>query len=103
MNLTHAINRQSFEYTCKSEAVAKRIRREIESTTAFLMTDIIARCLDEEISGDAALVINRLEIDLGNVLGENFGDEEMLAAFAERFIQEIRKALAATNTPGVMS
>src|SRR5687767_1424809 len=92
MKLMHAINRQSFEYTCNSETVERLVRHEIESSTASLIARMISTCLEEEVTGDDALRINRIEIDLGDILIEDFGKEEMLSRFGSLFRDQLRHA-----------
>src|SRR6516225_5738678 len=77
----HAINKQSFEFSCNSETVAVSVRYEIEHYTAFHINNIISSTLDEYDEDEITYSIDRLEINLGDVQLKEFGNAEMLDKF----------------------
>lgn len=88
----HAINKQAYEFTCTSESVAKRVQREIEDHTALQINNIISSVLSEHFKTDRHLKIDKIEIDLGDILLSDFGDAGMLDTFKKLFDEEISVA-----------
>src|SRR4051812_43058448 len=86
--LAHAINREAFEFTCKSEDIAKSVRHEIEHYTLFRINDIITSVLSE-YTEDTPCKIDQIEIDLGDVLLKDFGNDDMLEKFKRVFKEKI--------------
>ncbi len=87
----HAINKQVYELTCASESVAKKVQREIEGHIAVQINNIISSVLSEHFK-TGHLKIDKIEIDLGDVLLSDFGDAGMLDAFKMFLEEEISAA-----------
>jgi len=88
----HAINKQAYEFTCTSESVAKKVQREIEDHTALQINNIISSVLSEHFKTGHHLKIDKIEIDLGDILLSDFGDTGMLDTFKKIFDEEISVA-----------
>src|SRR6266498_2237698 len=85
----YAINKQAFEFTCKTEDIARNVRREIEYYTASQINDIISSILSEYTEADSLYKIEQIEIDLGDVALKDFGKTDMLDKFKEIFRAKI--------------
>ncbi len=85
----YAINKQAFEFTCKTEDIARNVRREIEYYTASQINDIISSILSEYTEADSLYKIDQIEIDLGDVALKDFGKTDMLDKFKEIFRAKI--------------
>ncbi|MBE7169610.1 MAG: hypothetical protein INR73_03425 [Williamsia sp.] len=79
--MQHAINKQVFDFTCSSEAVAKNIRHELMHHTAVLINRLINEVLTKQAETSGNLVIDKIEIDLGDIAEPDFGEPEMLDKF----------------------
>lgn len=77
----HAINKQVFEFTCSNEAIAKNIQNEFVHYASVQINGLISDILSEYARDNHAVIIPEIEIDLGDVSAETFGDEEMLGKF----------------------
>src|SRR4051794_17142905 len=84
----HAINREAFEFTCKSEDTAKSVQHEIEHYTLFRINDIITSVLSE-YTEDTHCKIDQVEIDLGDIPLKDFGNDDMLEKFKKVFSEKI--------------
>jgi pentapeptide MXKDX repeat protein len=87
--LTNIINRQSFEFTCKSERTALHIRHDIESCTAMQFNNIIETIFREASTDDNFLKIDKLEIELGDVYVTDMCKPDILSKFGELLRQKI--------------
>ncbi|MEO5889195.1 MAG: contractile injection system tape measure protein [Ferruginibacter sp.] len=88
---TDTINRQAFEFTCRAEGTAKKIQHEIEAHTAAQINEIISSVLSRAGEKGRFLMIDKIEIDLGNIAAFDFGSTEMLTHFGELLYEEIVK------------
>ncbi|MEO5998619.1 MAG: contractile injection system tape measure protein [Chitinophagaceae bacterium] len=87
--VTDAINIQAFEFSCKTEEVAREIQLEIEYSISFRINQIISSVLQENAGPGTHLKIDKIEINLGDITLEDFGKTEMLFEFEELFKQKI--------------
>lgn len=87
--LTVAINKETFEFTCTSEETAKNVQEEINHYTAFQINEIISGVIASQISNNADLKIDKLEIDLGNISLKDFGSHNMLEKFESILTEQI--------------
>jgi hypothetical protein len=85
----YAINKQTFEVNCKTEDIAANVTLEIENYTAFQINNIISQVLEEIVSKDTHLAIDKIEIDLEDMDLEAFGNAEMLVNFKNLFSEKI--------------
>src|SRR4051795_6650398 len=85
----HAINKQSFEFFCNSEIIAKTVQYDIENYTASRINNIISLALDEFDEDEITYTIEQLEIDLGSVQLKEFGNADMLDKFKEIFKEKL--------------
>ena len=83
------INRQAFEITCKTETTARRVKHVIESHTAIQFSNIIMIVLSAAGSKNDYLKIDKLEIDLGDILVDEFGNLDIACQFKNIFQQKI--------------
>ncbi len=91
----HTINRQCFEVVCPTEAMAADLQDRLALYTAPSMTDILSDLLDEDFAGREYGVIDRLEIDLGEI---SYNELES-AALLERFRSILAERLGAILVP----
>jgi hypothetical protein len=95
----HTINRQIFEFTCRSESRASGVQREIVHYVAGAVNAIAAAVLDAAGEG-GHYVIDKLDIDLGDVPADAFGDADMLHTFRQRLQDQVRQRVPIGGAPG---
>jgi len=87
--VTDAINIQAFEFSCKTEEVAREVQLEIEYSISARINEIISTVLQEHAGPGTHLKIDKVEIDLGDIAMQDFGNDAMLVEFKEQFTQKI--------------
>ena len=83
------INKQAFEFTCRSEEVAQNVQQEITYYTADRINNIISSVLAANNLQGVQIKIDKIEIDLGDVLYNDFGNVDMLDKFRNILLEKI--------------
>ena len=83
------INKQAFEFTCRSEEVAQNVQQEITYYTADRINNIVSSVLAENNLQDVQIKIDKIEIDLGDVSYNDFGNVDMLDKFRNILFEKI--------------
>ena len=87
---TDIINKQAFEFTCKTESIARRIQDDIESHTMIRLNRIIETVFSETVQDNKMLLkVDKLEIDLGDITEGDIDSDEVLSKFHHMFSQKI--------------
>lgn len=83
------INKQSFEFTCRSESTATMVQQHIESSFAMQVNTIIDRVFLEASQDNNLLKIDMLNIDLGDLRADDVDKPETLSKFTQELRQKI--------------
>lgn len=78
--ITHAINKQVFELNCPDERTAMAVQKQLLYYAGPAIESIIAAVLDE-MGGEEVVQIDRLQVDLRDLVEEEFGSPQMLERF----------------------
>lgn len=97
MFITNTINKQTFDFTCPSEAIAAKVQKEIVYNTADGFNDIINEVLTESFPGTELLVIDKLEIDLAETTVEEFENRQMFNSFKQTLQEKIASLVNAKS------
>ena len=91
------INKQAFEFTCRSEEVAQNVQQEITYYTADRINNIVSSVLAENNLQDVQIKIDKIEIDLGDVSYNDFGNVDMLDKFRNILFEKINNVFENFN------
>lgn len=86
---TNIINKEAFEFTCKSERTASIVQHNIESYTSIEFNVIMESIFTEASQDNNLLKIDKLEIDLGDVHADDISKPEILSKFRHILKQKI--------------
>lgn len=95
---TDIINKEAFEFTCKTESTASRVRHHIESHTMMQLNHIIETVFSEASRAAMPLKIDKIEIDLGDIYAAEMGNDEVLSRFRNIFRQKINDVRITYNS-----
>lgn len=87
--MTNTINKLVFDFTCTSETLARKVQKEIANYAVARLEYLLNNYLETQTIENEIIEIKTLEIDLGNILMDDFADEETL----KRVIEELGKKL----------
>lgn len=87
--MTNTINKLVFDFTCTSETLARKVQKEIANYAVARLEYLLNNYLETQAIENEIIEIKTLEIDLGNILMDDFADEEIL----KRVIEELGKKL----------
>lgn len=93
----HAINKEIFEFTCESEAIARKLQQEIDVYLAPQFHSIMEQVLSQHAGDDERIIIDTVEIDLGTMRLEDMGKDEILKKFSEA-LEEKMQSIHAEHT-----
>ncbi len=91
------INKQAFEFTCRSEEVAQNVQQEITYYTADRINNIVSSVLAANNLQDVQIKIDKIEIDLGDVSYNDFGNVDMLDKFRNILFEKINNVFENFN------
>jgi hypothetical protein len=87
--LNDIVNTVTFDFTCRSELTATTIRNDFVNYKAGQISSILSTVLEEKFDAGTTWKINRLEIDLGDILLQDIGSEQILEGFRQELSRKI--------------
>jgi hypothetical protein len=88
MFIANTINKLVFDVTCPDEPSARQVQHEIAFNTSVGLEKLIDEILVKEFDGNEQLLIEKIEIDLGNITIEDLGSYK-IRDFLKRAFEDI--------------